>query len=443
MRAHKKVIAIATAVTLVVLVAACSATDDGASAGGGSTAGGDAVGATAPGVTADSVRVGGVGTNSSAGTGNQGKSGSGLGAQARFERANAEGGVAGRDIEFVGMKDDTGDAPRSLQVTRELVQKDDVFAVVPVTSPVFQSGGDFLVENKVPFFGWGITPAFCNNDFAFGFNGCLVPTQPDNEVSTAAGGLVADLVAGEGGVPAGTTVALIAEETPGGTFGVMVMKAAMIAAGLDVVYSESPIPANQAISDWSPYVQAIMTADGGQPPDVMFHVTLPNNSVALGTALDRAGFDGIQVDAVSYNPQRLQDAESRQALQGRYVFLPFAPFETDSVAVDQMIEDLAAVGVDREDLTQDMAIGYWTADLFVAALAATGEDLTRETFLATLNGGFTHDVPDGVGQITYPDGHRVAGACGSLVQVDGEAFEPTIPLTCYGTTPLSIIQTGG
>lgn len=443
MRAHRRAVAIATAVTLVVLAAACSADDDGAASGGGSSDGGNAAGATAPGVTADSVRVGGVGTNSSAGTGNQGESGSGLGAQARFERANDEGGAAGREIEFVGMKDDTGDAPRSLQVARELVQQDDVFAVVPVTSPVFQSGGEFLVENEVPFFGWGITPAFCNNDIAFGFNGCLVPTAPDNEVSTAAGGLVADLVSDEGGDPADTTVALIAEETPGGTFGVTVIKAALMAAGLDVVYSESPIPANQAISDWSPYVQAIMTADGGEPPDVMFHVTLPNNSVALGTALERAGFEGIQVDAVSYNPQRLQDAESRQALQGRYVFLPFAPFETDSDAVDQMVEDLEAVGVEREDLTQDMAIGYWSADLFVTALEETGEDLTRETFLDTLNGDFSHEVADGVGAIAYPDGHRVAGACGSLVQVDDESFEPTIPLTCYGTTPLSIVETGG
>lgn len=431
--------ALAACLVLAVAAAACSADDKDATSDDGGGGGG---GATAPGVTADSIKVGGVGTNRSAGTGGAGEPDSGIGARARLERANEEGGIAGREIEFVGMKDDTGDAPHALQVTRELVQGDDVFAVLPVTSPVFQTSGEYLVENGIPFFGWAITPAFCNNDYGFGFNGCLVPTEPDNEVSTAAGGLVADLVAAKGLDPTNTTVALIAEETPAGTFGVTVIKAALMAAGLDVVYSEASIPANQAVSDWSPYVSAIMGADQGGAPDVMFHVTLPNNSVGLGTALDRAGFDGIQVDAVSYNPQRLRDAESRAALQGRYVFLSFAPFETDDEAVAQMIDDLAAVGVDEADLTAEMAIGYWSADLFVAALEKTGKDLTRETFLAAANDGFTHEVEGALGTISYPEGHRVAGPCGALVQVDGEDFVPTIPLTCYDTTPLSIVSGG-
>ena len=33
--------------------------------------------------------------------------------------------------------------------------------------------------NKIPFFGWGITPAFCNNKVGFGYTGCLVPLTKD------------------------------------------------------------------------------------------------------------------------------------------------------------------------------------------------------------------------------------------------------------------------
>ncbi len=102
-----------------------------------------------------------------------------LGAKARFARANAEGGVNGRKINYLGSADNKLDPAQDLPTVKKIVEQDKAFAIVPMVSPVLAAGGTYLVNNKVPFYGWGITPAFCNNTVGFGYTGCLVPLTED------------------------------------------------------------------------------------------------------------------------------------------------------------------------------------------------------------------------------------------------------------------------
>ena len=81
-----------------------------------------------------------------------------LGAKARFARANAEGGVNGRKINYLGSADNKLDPAQDLPTVKKIVEQDKAFAIVPMVSPVLAAGGTYLVNNKVPFFGWGITP---------------------------------------------------------------------------------------------------------------------------------------------------------------------------------------------------------------------------------------------------------------------------------------------
>src|SRR5688572_802143 len=119
------------------------------------------------GVTDTSITVGGISQL-------QNFTGIDVGAQARFDRANEEGGVNGRTIEFVGVRDDASDSTANLSLTRELVESDEVFAVLPVASANFlPQSTDFLVENETIFMGWGFMPGFCGPN-GFGFNGCLI-----------------------------------------------------------------------------------------------------------------------------------------------------------------------------------------------------------------------------------------------------------------------------
>ncbi len=74
------------------------------------------------------------------------------GADAYFKMLNDDGGVNGRQIRFI-MKDDAYDPSQTVPAVRELVQRDEVFAV---TGGIGTAPGmavmDFLAENNVPWF---------------------------------------------------------------------------------------------------------------------------------------------------------------------------------------------------------------------------------------------------------------------------------------------------
>src|SRR4029077_2459406 len=133
----------------------------------------------ATGVTSNSITVEGVVTKTS--QAGYSFADSDLGAKALFKEVNDAGGVNGRKINYLGAKDDAGDPSQGPGLARAIVQQDKAFAVVPVVSAVFQP--TYLVQQQIPFFGWGINPAFCNNDFGFGLNGCVVPAASQDLVT--------------------------------------------------------------------------------------------------------------------------------------------------------------------------------------------------------------------------------------------------------------------
>lgn len=164
------------------------------------------------GVTATSIKVGGIVSMTSAS--GYSKKDTDLGAKARYLRANAEGGVNGRTIDYIGAEDDGRDPAKNLAAARKLVQQDKVSAVAPMSSVTF-SGADFLSQEQVPTFGWGTLPSFCDPAYLYGFNGCLVPSLGGTLNQTWPEG-VATLLGGA----AGKSVAVIANDSDAGKFGV-------------------------------------------------------------------------------------------------------------------------------------------------------------------------------------------------------------------------------
>jgi branched-chain amino acid transport system substrate-binding protein len=415
-------------VALAVLVAACSSSSSPSSSRGASVKNS---GASAPGVTATSITIGGILTKTSAAGYSQANAD--LGARAYFEEVNAAGGIYGRKIHYIGALDDGLNPSTDLTDAQSLVQQDNVFAVDPVVTPVFE-GGTYLVQQGVPFFGWGIDPAFCNNQYGFGFTGCLVPSSSQDKVSTAGGALLGPVLGGT----KGKTVALISENDESGTFGLTVIKAALVATGFDLTYAQASLPSG-TVTDYTPYVHAIMTSNHGGPPEVMWNETITPHVIGLMQALRADGFKGIGIDAVNYLPSLLQDPQARAALQGEYVFIQFEPLQANTPAIKQMISALRKTS-GNPNLVPDesMAIGYWSAADLVAALKKTGPDLTRASFLRAANTNFSFGVAGGVGTITYPADHEESAPCGALVQIEGSSFVPKVPLTCYTNVPLTL-----
>jgi branched-chain amino acid transport system substrate-binding protein len=437
-RRHRLSVVAVSALTAVAL-AACGSSSSGnkTPTGGGSASQGSGGGNanSAEGFSATSITIeGSVDKTSASG---QSEALAELGAKARFERANSEGGVNGRKINFLGALDNKLDPSQDLPTAKKLVQQDKAFAVVPLVSPVLATGGQYLIQNKVPFFGWGISPSFCNNEYGFGFSGCLVPTAKDDEVSTASAGLVDKML----GIPngKGKTVAMISEDDTSGSFGIKVIEAAYVADGWKVTYAKASLPSGSAVTDFSPYAQAILTSNGGKAPDVMFHVTTVPNTEGLSTALTNAGFKGPQVNAVTYDPAFLASAQSKAALENAYVFIQYGSFQSSSSANTQMLKDVQAVQPNQKELTQDIAIGYYSADLFLHYLQKTGKNLSRANFIKAANDGSSYSVPNGLGTLSFPDNHQNSVACGSLVQVSSGKYVEKVPLTCFKNVPLSVL----
>ena len=438
----RKTAVVALGASLALTLAACGSSSK--TGGSGTPSGGtsSAAGASSSnnnadassGFTKDSITIeGDIDKTSASG---QSEALADLGAKARFSRANAEGGVNGRKINYLGALDNKLDPAQDLPTVKKIVQTDKAFAVVPMVSPVLAQGGTYLTTNKVPFYGWGITPSFCNNTVGFGFTGCLVPLTKTDEVSTASAGLVEKLLGIKDGT--GKTVALISEDDVAGQFGVKVIEAAFVADHWKVTYSKSSLPSGSPTTDFTPYSQAILTSNNGKAPDVMFHVTTVPNAEGLTKALTDAGFKGPQVNAVTYDPAFLT-GQAGASLDKEYVFVQYGAFESGGAANTQMLKDVQAVDSSQKTLTQDIAIGYYSADIFLAHLKKAGANLSRASFLTAANDGSTYQVPGGIGAISFPINHQNSVACGSLVQINSGKYDVKVPLSCYKNVPLSVL----
>lgn len=410
---------VAAAAAALLLATACNSASTSGAPGG-------AAGATTRGVSADSVRVGGIVSMTTAS--GYSKKDTDLGARARYDRANAEGGVHGRRIDYLGAEDDGQDPARNLAAARTLVQQEKVFAVAPMSSVTF-SGADFLEQQKVPTFGWGTLPSFCGPKHIYGFNGCLVPMPGGTLNQTWPEGLGAVL-----GGTKGKSVALIAADSDAGKFGIRTFTQGFTAAGFRVSYAKAVVPAASAPSDWSAYTKEILRSDGGKAPDAVVSVMQTPYNIGLFTALKRAGFKGVISDPTDYDPGLLTKEATRQALDGVHVLLQFEPFESNSPAMGQFKEDIAkAAGGKDIPLNMHMVTGYMSADLFLAIAEKAGRELTVESFQKAA-AAFS-DTGTLVGDRAEPKGQRESFGCGALVQLRNGRYEVSSPFRCYPPVP--------
>ncbi|MGH8984147.1 MAG: ABC transporter substrate-binding protein [Acidimicrobiia bacterium] len=414
---------LAVGLALVLVAAACGDDDDGGDASAPTTTDGGRVATTGAGgavrgVTDTAITVGALVNEASfAGAAN--------GARARFERANAEGGVHGRTIDFLGSSDDGGDAQTDQSLTRELIDSDQVFAVVPVVSEAFlPQSSDLLVEDQVPFVGWGFMPGFCGTEWGFGFNGCLINPEFRNSSLLDAALRANDLEL------ATARIAIQAQDISSARAGLAGVEGIIDARGEgDLVYSKVNVPSAGQVTDWAPYVQPILDSD----PDIVASFLEFGNEVAFSAAIHAAGYDGPVVNFQLYVPGLLDaQPDVAAALEGTQIVTPVPPLESDTPAVEQITADFEAAGIEGSPSLGGL-VGWFSADQFLQMLEAVGPDLTPESFVATVNGrGWTYDGPDGgVGAVSFPDGHEQPQPCSAMVIVRDGAYDALTPMECF------------
>jgi ABC-type branched-subunit amino acid transport system substrate-binding protein len=404
----------------VATVLAASVVTAGAQSGGGDTTTTTAPKTTTPpsrgnrGVTATSIKVGGLGYSYLYGDAD-------IGAKARFQRANDTGGVNGRTVDYVGLTDDGGDPNLGTQGATKLVQQDGVFAVVPTVTPDL-AAATYLVQQRVPYFGWALSSNFCGNDYGFGFTGCLVP----KDVASNAWGT---LVTKAFGAP-GKTAAIVTEDTPSGQYQLASLTAGAKSAQLSVVYGKSALT-TPSTADFGAVVQAINASNGGTTPDSVFVVGNISNVLGMQNALSGAGYLGVFTNQLEYGPNLVAPAV------GAYVMLQTAPTESapTNPAITQMLADVQKVAP-GQPVTQAVMAGYWSADLFLAAVKKAGKHLTAASLVRAANANFTYSVPNTVGPTRFPAAHSKPTPCGSLVASNGVAYSVKVPYTCGAVVPV-------
>jgi hypothetical protein len=367
-----------------------------------------APGNTTTGVTDTEIHVSGIWTKSQ-------YDGADVGAEARIKRANDAGGINGRKIVLDDMLDDGADQSKNLDAAKKIVGDGDTFAILPVMTASL-SAADYLAEQKMPFFGWAIQQTWTYNEYGFGWAGAGQegPTTSQN-TDQIWGQLFPDKTAKD------HTLALIGEDNDSAKNGSTNFQLGFEAGGMKVVFNKNTVPTPPAVvSDYSPYASQIIDSKA----EMALLVTSFSNTLGLVKALQAQNYPGKIASFVLYDPRLAQ------ATPGVYSYISFAPWESQGVpAMDQMKADVLAFKSDAV-LSQAVAAGYFSADLFISILEKVGKDLTRENFMKVANGGFTWEMKDVTGPVQFPNFHQNGSPCGAVAVSDGTTHSVAVPYTC-------------
>ena len=350
-----------------------------------------------------------------------------VGTRARLARANADHEVSGVTFEVTGYRDDGNSAASAATAAGKLVDEDGVFAVVPNLSQF--TPGEALTKQRVPWFGWGIDPAYCTaststSSFGFGYSGCLAPTSGGRVPAT--GDSLYREVSGTTGNPT-PTAAVVSTATDGGRRMVSASASSLAAAGFDVVYAKGllAVPAPQFPVA---AVEELLQARAGAPPDTV---------VCLATT-DCLGVLQL-LRANNYLGTFVSQLYADTPVRGLALSLAtpqYVPFTANTAAQQQLLADVHAIKADAV-ATPGVVAGYLAADMFVAAVVRLQRDSTSITpsHVQRAASRMTFRADGLYGPVKYPNAFvRSSPACGALMRDAGIAWQQLDEFACTTKT---------
>jgi ABC-type branched-subunit amino acid transport system substrate-binding protein len=345
-----------------------------------------------------------------------------VGAQARFKRFNDDGEIKGVKIDYVEYADTGADPAVGLSEVRRLVTQVGVFAIVPDLSAV--NPGEYLNQEHVPYFGYGFDNTYCSDKpstklYGFSYTGCTIASDPPYVADAWAG--LYEYVSEKTGKKKPTTV-MAARDSQAGTDAVSRNADQAKGAGFKVVYAKATLP--EQVSDYTPYVQEWMKANGGEPPD-HFHCVAVIQCIGMWDAVKASGYTGTFWTGL-YSDVLVK------ALAGT---VSWGFFNNEpNAGLTKMINDVEAVAPGTK-LDSWVASSYFSADMFITALKGAAKKGTSgitpenvQKFASTMK----WQIKGLVGPQTYPDATVApTPSCTSLVgDPDGTAWETVLPYSC-------------
>ncbi|HET6809582.1 MAG TPA: ABC transporter substrate-binding protein [Acidimicrobiales bacterium] len=397
--------------------AACGSSGSSGSSGGSGAAGSGSSGtsgntASAPGVTPNGITVGII-------TSTVGVAGPNFvhyadGARARFDVANASGGINGRKLTLTAV-DDGGSLTQNQTAAQDLVSKN-VFGVIAGT-PFFFASAKYLNQQGVPVTGggfdgpeWGQQP----NTNMFSFTGNTGPNFLVNSQNT--GGVTFIKMQG------GTNIAAMGYGiSPSSSASAQAVGIVAPKVGLKAGYINTSIPFGSV--NVGPIVLAMKAAHVDSAALQMDN----NTNFAIITAAKQAGLNlKVAVSATGYGQTLLDDKAALAAAEGSYFIsegppLSSTPEKNFRAALKKYANFSGVPGF-------DWYYGWMSADLMVRGLQAAGKNPTRQSFVNGLHGvtGYDGDglLPQAVDLSLAGFGKPAATSCGWYAQVKNGQFVP-------------------
>jgi ABC-type branched-subunit amino acid transport system substrate-binding protein len=392
----------AAACAFALVLAGCGSDDEAeGGSGGGSTEGGGG----------GTVRVGVL--TSLSGPAGTTYAGSPDAVQARLTAYEEQGGECADAVDFEVVEGDDASSPQgALAAAQKLVQQDDVFGIVTVSS-FFYGVSQFLSTQApdvavagVPFDGspdWNTTD---DNLFNAG-------PVPDYDTVFTTGG---EYMASQGG----TVVAGLAFASPSAQQGLEVALQSSEAAGLERGYVNDSIPFG------STDVGAIVLGIIDSGADVLTVAITPDTAFAVIAGLKQANYElkAIVLPA-GYGNDLLQSAPAVQLGQGTSFQVGFTPIEQGGEGADLLSQTLIDEGLSDSGIPGFAQSSSWLAtDLLLHGLEEAGCDASQADVVAALQEDSDWDAgglyPNPVDQ-TDPSYDE---QCLFYVKLDGEAFVP-------------------
>jgi ABC-type branched-subunit amino acid transport system substrate-binding protein len=329
------------------------------------------------------------------------------GVTARLAKANAEGGVCGRQLDYLS-RDDGMDAARNASETEDLMSQ--VLALVGSFSTVDAGGANVLDGTNVPDIGAAASPRrdrLANHRSHIYFPETTAATA-EWKYTVSQGAKTAVLV-----YVSLSNARELADNTA----------ARMTDAGLQVVDRIELAP-----TQFSYDGVARDIANSGA--DVMWFLHEVNASVAMAQALSDVdhGLEYPVFSAFSYSPKFLELAGA--SADGLALILPFQPFE-ETAANPALAEftswlQQAAPG---SGPTYDSLEGWAVTELFLQGLTQIPGPITRDALLASVS-TFSDFDAGGAWSPTHPN-DRLAPWCQVLLRAKGGAWTREAPATGF------------
>jgi branched-chain amino acid transport system substrate-binding protein len=394
-------------VALLMVVAACGNSKDSGSGGAAKDTAGHG-----PGVSDTEIKVGGLAAVNNPLGGNYGDSFEG--AQAYFDKVNAEGGVFNRKINMAAKRDDGAQASRNVSQARALVEEDGVFAVVPVATISF-SGAKYLGESGVPTFGWNINAEWSGPPNLFGQTGSYLCFDCPNAWLS--------YVAKQSGF---TKIGVLTYTAPQSQECAKGWKASIdkfgAQLGISLVYETTSINFGFTPPELGPELDKMKSAG------VQFLVTCVDGAGSVKLA---KAFKDNSLDIVQYLPNGYDDkliADSADVLEGDFVTIPYFPYQAPEAEQPQALKDfVAAMKARGKEPNENSLAGWINADQLVQGIKEAGPDFNRQKVVDAINKE-TNYTAGGIlpGGVNWTIAHTAdsGDSCATILQVKAGKLVP-------------------